>query len=169
MKPIKKHIKLIDLNLKNAGFTVPNGYFEYVESTVLSKVIHDIPKDYFKTLDSKILTKLNIENKPEVKVINLKKLLLKRILPFAAAASVVLFIGLNFINKPNAVTFESLDDTNIDNYLALEPDYANGYNLGELLNDDDFTTLSNNITPMEDSKLESYLNQTNLDELMTNN
>lgn len=169
MKPIKKHIKLEDLNLKNAGFVVPNSYFESVESHVFLKLTNDIPTNYFKNVESKILTKLNIENNSEVKVIKLKTIFLKRLLPFAVAASVLLFISLNFINKSDVITFDSLNTTNINNYLALEPDYTNGYNLGELLNDDDFTTLSNNFTPMEDSKLESYLNQINLDELMTNN
>ncbi len=149
MKPIKKHIKLTDLNLKNAGFTVPDGYFESIESRVFLKLTNDIPINYFKNVESKILTKLNIENSPHVKVIKLKTIFLKRLLPFAVAASVILFIGLNFINKSAIISFDSLNITNINSYLALEPDYTNGYNLGEFLNDDDFTTLSNNFTPLE--------------------
>lgn len=169
MKHLKKHIKLKDLNLKNAGFIVPNSYFKSVEPHVFLKLTNDIPTNYFKDVESKILTKLNIENNSQVKVIKLKTKFLKRLLPLAVAASVILFIGLNFINKSNIVSYGSLNNTNINNYLALEPDYTNSYNLGELLNDDDFTILSDNFTPIEDSKLESYLNQINLDELMTNN
>lgn len=169
MKNSKNYIKLKDLNFKNAGFTAPKGYFERVESQVLLKVSGDIPNNYFNTLETKILSKLNIKNSPEVKIIPLKSIFLKRILPFAVAASVVLFIGLNFINKFETVTFETLDTTNINNYLALVPDYSNSYNLGEFLTDADFSQLSNTYAPIEDLKLETYLNQTDIEELILNN
>jgi len=66
-------------------------------------------------LETKILSKLNIKNSPEVKIIPLKSIFLKRILPFAVAASVVLFMGLNFINKFETVAFETSATTNINN------------------------------------------------------
>lgn len=167
MKPIKKHIKLKDLNLKNNGFITPINYFNSLETKIFLKLNNDIPLNYFKTVESKILSKLEIDNESKVKVISLKSRFIKQFIPSAVAASVILFIGLNLFNKSNINTIDKLDLTVVNDYLDVE--YESSYALGELLNSDDFSSLSNNYSIIETTNLETYLTQTNLEELMLNN
>jgi len=166
----KKHIKLKDLNIKSAGFKVPYYYFDNIETKIISKINNDIPANYFEDVEKKILSKLNIDKSKKVKVIRLNPQLFKRLIPIVAAASVILFIGLNFFNKKNIINFETLDTSNISNWIELNSDNSNTYVLGEYLNSDDLTNIANNnSTNIKESDLVEYLNDTNIEDLMINN
>ncbi len=170
MSTSKKHIKLKDLNIKNTGFGVPDYYFDSLETKILSKVNDDIPTNYFEDIENKILSKLNIDNSKNVKVIKLNSKLFKRLIPIVAAASVVLFIGLNFLKKANTLNFNSIDITSISNWVELNSDDSNAYVLGEYLSPEELTSISNtNISNIKDADLVEYLNDTNLEDLMINN
>lgn len=170
MKPSDKHIDLEALNYKNAGFSVPQGYFESIEPKVIAKLNSDIPVGYFDNLEDTIFAKLAKEkvSKTPVKVISLKSRFIKRFISLAAAASIALFIGINLFNKQETLTFDSLELSSISIWLEGETSIADSYVLGELLDDDDLTYLSN-FDEIDDTDLLEYLNQTNIENLILNN
>ena len=62
--------------LKTNPFKVPESYFEQsalhlTQLTVLKKESHHVPPEYFDTLSSNILKRIEIQNKPVVKKINI--------------------------------------------------------------------------------------------------
>jgi hypothetical protein len=171
MKPNKKHIDLNLLKSKGTGFTIPKGYFVSLESKVLSKVSLDIPTDYFDNLENKVFKRIEKEVKYPVKVISLRQKIIRRYAPLLAAASVVLFIGLNFYNNSNTLSFDSLDSTAINNWLE-DANYntSDSYVLGELLDADDISSLTaSNTSTLNDVQLLDYLDNTDIDNLILNN
>jgi len=171
MKPNKKHIDLNLLKAKGTGFTVPKGYFVSLESKVLSKVSPDIPTDYFDNLEDKVFKRIEKEVKYPVKVISLRQKIIRRYAPLLAAASVVLFIGLNFYNNSNTLSFDSLDSAAINNWLE-DANYntSDSYVLGELLDADDISSLTaSNTSTLNDAQLLDYLDNTDIDNLILNN
>ncbi len=171
MKHNKKHINLNLLKAKGTGFTVPNGYFGSFEAKVLNKLSSDIPSDYFNSLEDKVFNRIKKEVIPQVKVINLKQRIIKRYVPILAAASVVLFIGLNFYNNTNTISFDSLDTTTISSWLEdSDYDTSASYVLGELLSADDINSLTVlNESTLNEAQLLDYLDNTDIDNLILNN
>jgi len=170
MSTSKKHIKLKDLNIKNTGFSVPDYYFDSLETKIISKVNDDIPNNYFEDVEKNILSKLNLDKPKNIKVIKLNSQFFKRLIPIVAAASVILFIGLNFFNKTNTPNFESLDTSSISNWVELNSDDSNAYVLGQYLSPSEITSIYNpELTNIKDADLVKYLNDTNLEDLMINN
>lgn len=166
----KKHIKLKDLNIKSAGFSVPYSYFDNIETKIISKIKNDIPANYFEDVEKRILSKLNLDKPKKVKVIKLNPLTFKRLIPVVAAASVILFIALNFFNKTNTLNFNNLDSSSISNWIELNSDNANAYVLGEYLSSDDLTNIfNNNAANINESDLIEYLNDTNIEDLIIKN
>jgi hypothetical protein len=150
---------------KEKGFTIPENYFNTIENSFETKLSEEkftkekgftIPDSYFKELENDILAKVS-PTKKETKVISFKERILKFI-PIAAAASVILFIGLNsfVFNKTEELTLDSLSDVDIEYWLdsntidtlditiALEDD---------ILEDDDFY-----FATLEDENIEDYIN-----------
>ena len=162
----KKHIiKGLTSNLEGkSGFTTPKNYFDDVEDSFFTKVSESkLPKQtgfevstsYFDNLEETILDKLN--PKKEVKVISFKDRVLKFI-PIAAAASVVIFISINFFFKnTSTVTLDDISTTEIESW------YENGY--GEINNndlvlsfdDEDFDDDELLISSINDADIENYL------------
>lgn len=171
MKSDKKHINLETLKNLGTGFTVPKNYFEEFEVKVLSKVSSDIPKGYFENFEDKIFNRLKQDNIPQVKVITLRQKIVKRYVPILAAASVVLFIGLNFYNNSNTISFDSLDTTNISTWLeGSNYNASDSYVLGELLDTDDISNLTAlNESILDDIQLIDYLDNTDIGNLNINN
>ena len=120
---------------KKHGFKVPKNYFETVEDDFFVKLNESsfpkeagfsIPKGYFDSLEDTILTKLETTKKP-TKVISLRSKVI-RFAPFAAAASILLFIGMNYFTfSPN---------TNIDNIAITEVEKWVQNNINTINNDD---------------------------------
>ncbi len=114
---------------KKAGFSTPKNYFNEVEENLATSIFtNSLPKEsafttptnYFDTLDDALLSKLNTK---EVKVITLRKRVLQYI-PIAAAASVLLFIGINYFNSQK-ITFEDITIADIESWYEegyAEPD-----------------------------------------------
>jgi len=171
MKPKKKHIIREMLKAKGSGFKVPKSYFDSVETMVFAKLSDDIPQNYFNTLEERVFDKINKEASVDVKVLSLKQKIIKRYVPILAAASVVLFIGLNFYNTSNTLSFDSLDTVNISTWLE-DTNYnaSDSYVLGELLDTDDISNLTaSNETSLDDTQLLDYLNKTDIEDLIINN
>ncbi|PQJ73478.1 MULTISPECIES: hypothetical protein [Polaribacter] len=150
---------------KKTGFSVPKDYFANIEETLETKLAEQaltkeqgftIPDNYFKELENEILAKVTIPKK-EAKVISFKERVFK-IIPFAAAASVILFIGLNsfVFNQNKEITIDSLSDDDIEYWLDSNTinttDIANVLE-NEVLEETDFYFSS-----LEDENIEDYIN-----------
>lgn len=163
-KDLKHSIDFINNKAgKKTGFSLPENYFEEMEkaffssetTVVISKEnTFKTPANYFDTVEENILTKLKAAPK-EVKVISLYKRVLDFI-PVAAAASVLLFIGLHYITTSNKESFNTITQADIASW------YENGYGdtdtneLAIALESSDF---EDNILPSMDAEhLEDYLN-----------
>ena len=119
-----------DFIKKNVGktsfFDVPSDYFNTVDFEISAKITEEkwnkttafkVPDDYFKNLEDKLITNINL-NKKATKVISFKERLLK-IIPYAAAASIALFISLNtfVFNANKELSFETISDSEIEYWL----------------------------------------------------
>lgn len=150
---------------KNPFFT-PENYFDSLENEILIKQLEEsilkkqafeTPAQYFTNLEDTIISKTTVTNK-NVKVITFKHKILKAI-PFAAAASILLFIGLN-----SFVFDASTDDLNIENLNNSDIEYwLNNNEINdsdvallldeEILNDNEFS-----LTHIKAESIEEYIN-----------
>ncbi|WKD86912.1 hypothetical protein KCTC32516_02292 [Polaribacter huanghezhanensis] len=117
-----EHIKSTTQN--KSGFSTPENYFDSVEDAVFSEIraqsfskenAFTTPKNYFENFEDSLFTKIDFPQK-EVKVISLKSRLLQ-IIPAAAAASVLLFIGLNYFTFSDTTSFDSISSEDLENWL----------------------------------------------------
>jgi len=150
---------------KETGFSLPKNYFDTTEDTIEAKLTAEIfpkkngfktPDSYFKDLESEILTKVSTPEK-EPKVISFKDRVLK-LIPLAAAASIILFIGLNsfVFNKTEELTIDSLSDDDIEFWLDSNTIHTNDIAIvleNDILEESDFYFSS-----LEDENIEDYIN-----------
>jgi hypothetical protein len=148
-----------------SGFSTPENYFDTVEDAVFSKIkaqsfskenAFTAPKNYFENFEDSLFTKIDFPQK-EVKVISLKSRLLQ-IIPAAAAASVLLFIGLNYFTFSDATSFDSISTGEIENWL--DDSYINNASSTVNFVDADFKD-SNALeedTSIKDEDILEYLN-----------
>ena len=166
---------LIEGISNDTGFNTPLNYFDDLEDTIISKIREEhipdevsflAPNDYFSTFDEELLSKIEFPQK-DVKVISLKSRFLK-IIPTAAAACMLLFIGLNYFSTNEKISFETISNEELElwfNESNLEND---AINLLEFVD----TDLNNNNTIEEDTSINDddileYLNTINNSTLLT--
>ena len=150
---------------KSTGFTAPKNYFSDAEDRFSSFLLEDqlpqengftFPENYFEDLENDILNKVSL--KKEARVISLKSKLLKYI-PLTTAASVALFLSINYLN-PSAteeISFDTLGKTDIENWIIE--------NSNELSNEDFATLLQSKIsnennfalTDIRNDEIEEYI------------
>jgi hypothetical protein len=158
---------------KETGFSTPSNYFDDLEDAILGKVFEDklpnetgfkVPENYFKTLEEDILNKVS-SSKKETKVISLRERVLK-IIPFVAAASIVLFIGLNsFVFETNdEFTLDSLSENDIEYWL--ESNTLNSDDMATVLQDDIEEENGFYFMDIEDESIEEYMNTVGDDSLL---
>lgn len=165
-KKIKNSVEyILKKNGKKTGFSVPSDYFNDLEETIAIKLLEknfskehnfEVPATYFNNLEDTILASVSPEEK-ETKVISFKERILKFI-PIAAAASVILFIGLNsfVFNKTEELTLDSLSDVDIEYWLDSNTINTNDVTVilqEDLLDEDDFY-----FATLEDENIEDYIN-----------
>lgn len=150
------------------GFSIPKNYFNALENELIERIseislpkkvnVGGVPEGYFESLEDSILGKIKEEEieeaKKEVKVISLSQRIRKYI-PVAAAASVLLFVATYFFiptTEVGEVTIAELDDWFESGYGE-----TNSYELAMLFTTDDFSEedLSVNVS---DDTLEEYFN-----------
>jgi hypothetical protein len=154
------------------GFSTPKNYLDSIEESIMCGIIEDsfpkdssykVPNDYFNTVEDKIYAKLNAPTK-EVKVISLRQRLLQAI-PMAAAASVLLFIGLNYFSTSENYTFDSISTDELEVWLD------ENYSLSTPLEfvDADFTdsNIIENENSLEDEDILDYFNTIDNTSLLT--
>ena len=149
----------------STGFSVPKDYFDTAEDRFSSFLIEKelpeetgffVPENYFQTVEKSILKKTGF--KKEVKVISLKSKFLKYI-PVAAAASLALFLSINYFTSSTSseINFDTLEQTDIENWIVE--------NSNEL-SDKDFITLLHNeisnendfaLTDLQNDAIEEYM------------
>lgn len=157
------------------GFSVPKGYFEDVDNEVFCKLFEEqkterksfeTPKDYFLNIEDEILAKISSEekthHKKEIKVISLKKLI-----PFVAAASILLFTSVYFLK--NSVNSNSLDVITV---AEIEDWYENEYSttdineLTMIFDETDFSDLEVSSISFEEQDLQDYFNSVETNDLI---
>lgn len=162
-KELKNSVQFItDKVGKSTSFTTPKDYFDTFENSFYNKLAEEnlpkrtgfsTPETYFETLEETVLSKV-LEK--ETKVISLKERLLK-VIPIAAAASILLFIGLNtFLFKTNkSITLDNLSDSDIEYWMSTNNINYNDIVLvlqDDLLKDNDFS-----LTNIKSETIEDYI------------
>lgn len=162
------------------GFSTPDSYFDSVEDNVLEKIKKgkslqstfpankqtgfSIPENYLNTVEDTITTKLHDDTK-QVKVIDFRTVLLKRIVPFAAAAAVLLLVYINYNTK--TISFDSVAFTDIEQWIENDLITFDTYEIAEIYSD---TELENSIFFEEDeNELIEYLDGTDIESLLLEN
>ncbi|NVK52607.1 MAG: hypothetical protein HWD85_06705 [Flavobacteriaceae bacterium] len=148
------------------GFSVPNNYFDLLEDTIMCNLAEkslpkgnafDVPKDYFTSVEQEILSKVELPKK-EVKVVSLRKRVLQAI-PAAAAACILLFIGLNYFNASENYSFDSITSDELE--IWINENYSTSTQIEFI--DTDFTdgNLIENETSIQDEDILDYFNTIN--------
>lgn len=154
-KALKHSIDYIRNKTQNEhGFSVPENYFDTVEDVLFSKIIEQqLPKEdgfcvsegYFNTVETTLFSNIEFPKK-EIKVISFRKRMTQYI-PTAAAASVLLFFGLNYFALTNITSFDDISFSDIENWL--DEDNLDLNTTNTIFVDSDFT--ENNL--IEDESL----------------
>lgn len=150
---------------KKTGFSKPKNYFNSIEEVIEAKLFEEklnnengfkTPNSYFKGLEDDILAKV-LSPKIETKVISLKERILKFI-PIAAAASVLLFIGLNsfVFNTTEKLTINSLTDDDIEYWL--DGNNLSSIDITAVLGDDIIDENDFYFANIDDENIEDYIN-----------
>lgn len=149
------------------GFEVPDNYFDAVEDSVFEKINTEknetgfkIPENYLETVEDNVFKNLN--NQP--KVIDFKTIFLKRVIPIAAAASLLLFIFINY-NQTSDVDLDQLASTEIEQWIDDDLITFDTHEITEVF--DDIELESQPV--FEDEELMDYLNGTDIESLILEN
>jgi hypothetical protein len=151
----------------SSGFSVPSNYFKTVEASFSTALKEnnfvkvkgfEVPDSYFNKLEDNILAKVS-PVKEEVQVISLKKRISK-LIPMGAAASIILFIGLNLFifNKSKEDPFDKLSDNEIENWIANNINLINDNDFAITYADIDFDVDIAVPNSISNDELENYLN-----------
>ncbi len=161
--------KAIDIE-KNEGFAVPNLYFEKLDAKILSKLDSSeipkktgftTPKNYFENFE---INSINIS--PENKVINLLSNQYKKFISMAVAASLLLFIGINyFANHQKTINLDDLTANEIENWMDDNLIGLNSYDIAEVYKEID---INNNSLYFED-EISDYLEEEDLEIMFLEN
>ncbi|WP_158838564.1 hypothetical protein [Polaribacter sp. L3A8] len=150
---------------EETGFSVPKDYFASIEESIATKLSEEVltkehgftmPDTYFKELENEILAKVAVPKK-ETKVISFKERIFKMI-PIAAAASIILFIGLNsfVFNTNEELTIDSLSDDDIE--FWLDSNTINTTDMAIVLENDVLEEGDFYFSSLEDENIEDYIN-----------
>mgnify|MGYP003147070231 CR=1 FL=1 len=153
---------------KKTGFSSPKNYFNNLEEVINAKLIEEaLPKahgfkisdNYFNSLEDQIILKTKKEEAQDfkqTKVISLKDRLLK-IIPLAAAASIILFIGLNsyILDNNNTTNLNQISDDDMEYFL--ESNAIHTIDIAAVFNDDFENESILSLTTIEDESIEDYM------------
>jgi len=150
---------------KKTGFSAPTNYFDTLEDSILTKLAEEnfgnksafkVPENYFDDLENNILQRISSEEK-ETKVISFKERIFK-LIPIAAAASIILFIGLNafVFNTIDELTLDSLSNNDIEYWLDTNTIHSTDISTvyeDDILEENEFL-----FTEIKDESIEDYIN-----------
>lgn len=154
------------------GFSTPKNYLDSIEDNVMCSIIEDslpkgnsfeVPSGYFNDVEQKVFSKIDFPKK-EVKVISLRQRIL-RVIPTAAAASVLLFIGLNYFSTSENYTFESISTDELE--VWIDENYPLSTPIEFVDNDFTDSNIIENETSLKDEDILDYFNTIDNTSLLT--
>mmetsp|Transcript_19498 Transcript_19498/g.22582 ORF Transcript_19498/g.22582 Transcript_19498/m.22582 type:complete len:180 (+) Transcript_19498:589-1128(+) len=163
---LKNSINFINKKIgQKSGFSSPTNYFDNLEEEISVKIVEDnfdkerafnVPELYFKGLEDDILTKVSSKEK-EPKIISFKNKVLK-LIPYAAAACIALFIGLNtfVFNASEQITIDNISDIELEYWL--DTNTINTIDITEILENEIFEENDFSFTEIQDESIEDYIN-----------
>lgn len=157
---------------KKSGFESPNGYIETIEDNVFGKLQlkneqkatgFKIPENYLETVEGNVLKTIkNYQNEP--KVFDFKNIFIKKLIPIAAAASLLLFIFINN-NETTDVNLDKLASAEIEQWIYDDLITFDTYEITEVFDDIELESQ----TIFEDEEIIDYLNGTDIESLILEN
>ena len=152
------------------GFSAPTNYFDTLEAGISAKekfskkTAFKVSENYFSKIDTSILSK-DSSIKKETKIISFKERFFK-IIPFVAAASILLFVGLNsfIFNTNNKLTLDSLSDNDIEYWL--DSNSLNNQDIASILQDEILDENEFYFSDIKDKSIEEYINSLDNDTLL---
>lgn len=154
------------------GFSVPDGYFDQFETKIVSDLNHDskiglkVPEGYFDDFEVKPLpqTPLNLDSEG-FKVVKLKRPEVKKVLWMAAAASVFLFFGIQYMKTDEpGLQWDELDQAELSTWIESDLAELNAYEIAEAYPDVELST-----STLSNDELDAYLNEIELDQILYEN
>ena len=156
-------------------FSTPENYFNSIEDSVLSKIIeeqlpgkfaYNIPEKYFEDFENSIFSNSEFSKK-ETKVVRIKSKILK-LIPTAAAACMLLFVGLNYFITDKTTSFDTISSEELELWFNNSNLEENSRSLLELV-DVDFTEtdIIEDDTSINDEDILEYLNTINNSTFLT--
>jgi hypothetical protein len=147
------------------GFAIPLNYFNNLEDALSAKLSEEnftkennfkVPDAYFNNLENLILEKV-VKTKKETNIISFKERLFKMI-PLAAVASIILFIGLNsfVFNTSKELSLDTISDDDINLWLDSNTLTSNEITFAleeTLLDENEFY-----FSQIKDETIEDYFN-----------
>jgi hypothetical protein len=166
---------LNNLSKDKKQFSVPENYFNSVEDSVFSKIIekqlpgkltYTVPDYYFENFEDTFFSTSEFAKK-EVKVIRLKSRILNSI-PAAAAACMLLFVGLNYFSTNEETSFETISSEELELWFHDSNLEDNSRDLLEFVDADlKENTIIEDDTSINDDDILEYLNTLNNNTLLT--
>lgn len=147
-------------NIKSPGFKTPEGYFESLDKSILSRLQGNdflkvgnssgftAPDNYFETFNDKVLNAVNSNERKVIPLIKWHKVAYIS----GIAASLILAFNLLFTNS-DKLSFDDLETASMEKYLMNED--LNSYDIAPYLeanemNSDDFVENTLNASDIED-------------------
>ena len=152
---------------KKNSFEIPDNYFSLVEPSVLEKIRREddlVPSSYFDSIEDRVFEKI----KTEPKVVSFRKNIIQKIIPLAAAASIVLMITLQFFNANQNNDFASIDVDDIEFWIENGDLNFSDSELAFLYEETEIETVSVFDFYEEDEVFE-YLNELDVESLILTN
>lgn len=139
-----------------------------------------VPEDYFESLDTKLLTRLKGNSKSGLKVpegyfeefeveppgvYKMNRPEVKKLFWMAAAASVLLFFGIKYMNtNQSSLDWNDLEQAEISFWIESDHAELNAYDIAEAYPDVEL-----NDTNISNEELNAYLNEIELDQILYEN
>ena len=147
-------MKKTDENRK--GFRVPEEYFESLDTRLMTRLKSDskkglkVPVGYFEEFEVK-----PPRNRPDV----------KNLIWLAAAASILLIFGLQYMNtNQKTLDWNDLDQEEISSWIESDLVELNAYDIAEA-----YPEVELNVPNLSNEELNAYLNETELDQILYEN
>ncbi len=165
---LSSQIFLQNINVKSS-FDAPKGYFEDLENSVFEKINiekkekeFNIPENYFDTIEDRVFEKLGDESK----LVSLKDKIIKRYIPIAIAASILLLFTLTILNQnKDTDLMAALNTAEIENWLDNGYIDIETYDIEYLYTDEELDEIELENTYNDESLIE-YLDDIDIETLI---
>ena len=151
---------------RERGFKVPDGYFEEVQDRILNRLPNDqergfkVPEGYFENFEVST-DRLSKKNR----VLPIRKNTRARIVWMAAAASLLLFFGLKYINLgPTEPDWNSLEQAELGLWIDNELTDMTSYDIAEVYHD-----IELEVPVPDNAQLDEYLSEIELEQILIEN